>query len=268
MIKKTIKLSNGIDIPILGLGMWQVPKDIATRVALDGIDVGYIHIDTATVYGNEEEVGKAIKNSNIKRENIYITTKIPAETKDYEGAKKAINESLRKLGVDYVDLMLIHCPAPWSEFSKGVKGYYKENLEVYRAMEEAYNEGKIKSLGVSNFDVDDIENILNNCKVKPVINQIIWHIGNRNEKVKEYCHQNGILIEAYSPLKTGRILDQNIIIEMAKKYNVTAAQLCIKFTLMDVDISLPKTTHRERMVENSSLDFDISNEDFEILKNI
>lgn len=268
MNHKTIKLSNGHQIPVIGLGMWQVKKEDAVRVIEEGIEVGYIHIDTAAAYQNEEEVGIGVRNSNIKREDIYITSKIPGEVKDYEGAKRYINESLKKLNMDYIDLMLIHCPVPWHLYKEGYKGFYKENLEVYKAMEEAYFEGKIKSLGISNFNVDDLKNIIENVRVKPVINQIVWHIGKRNEEVKEYCHKNGILIEAYSPLGTGRILDNELIKNMANKYNVSPAQLCIKFTLMDVDITLPKTTHKNRMIENIDLNFEISDEDFETLKNI
>lgn len=268
MLKRTIKLSNGIDIPILGLGTWQVPQDIAARVVKDGIDTGYIHIDTAAVYGNEEGVGQGIRDSGIDRKDIFLTTKIPADIKTYEGAKKSIEESLKRLGVEYVDLMLIHCPVPWPLYAVGFKGCYKGNVEVYRAMEEAYNQGKIKCLGVSNFDVKDLQNILDHCRIKPVINQIVWHAGKRNEKVKKFCHDNGILIEAYSPLGTGKLLKKKKLIEMAEKHNVSPAQLCIKFTLMDTDISLPKTTHKERMKQNSLLGFEVSPEDFEILKKL
>ena len=268
MLKKTIAFSNGNKIPVIGLGTWQTPNDIASRVVKDAIDVGYIHIDTAAAYRNEEGVGEGIRQSGVDRRNLFITTKVPAEIKTYEGAKEVIQQSLKKLQLDYIDLVIIHCPAPWPLYAKGVKGYYKENVEVYRAMEEAVERGEIKSIGVSNFAIDDIQNILDHCKIKPVINQIPWFIGCRNEKLKEFCKENGILVESYSPLGTGRLLNNPAVIDMAKKYNVTVPQLCIKFALMDVDITLPKTTHKEYMIQNAQLNFEIAPEDFEALKRL
>ena len=268
MLKKTIAFSNGNKIPVIGLGTWQTPNDIASRVVKDAIDVGYIHIDTAAAYRNEEGVGEGIRQSGVDRRNLFITTKVPAEIKTYEGAKEVIQQSLKKLQLDYIDLVIIHCPAPWPLYAKGVKGYYQENVEVYRAMEEAVDRGEIKSIGVSNFAIDDIQNILDHCKIKPVINQIPWFIGCRNEKLKEFCKENGILVESYSPLGTGRLLNNPAVIDMAKKYNVTVPQLCIKFALMDVDITLPKTTHKEYMIQNAQLNFEIAPEDFEALKRL
>ena len=268
MLKKTIAFSDGNKIPVIGLGTWQTPNDIAARVVKDAIDVGYIHIDTAAAYRNEEGVGEGIKQSGVDRKSLFITTKVPAEIKTYEGAKEVIAQSLKKLNLDYIDLVIIHCPAPWPLYAKGVKGYYEENVAVYRAMEEALKRGEIKSIGVSNFAIDDIQNILDHCKIKPVINQIPWFIGCRNENLKAFCKENGILVESYSPLGTGRLLNNPFIIDMAKKYNVTVPQLCIKFALMDVDITLPKTTHKEYMIQNAQLDFEISPEDFEALKRL
>ena len=268
MLKKTVAFSNGYEIPVLGLGTWQTPNEIAASVVKDAIDVGYIHIDTAAAYCNEEGVGEGIRLSGVDRKKLFITTKVPADIKTYEGAKEVIQESLRKLGVDYIDLVIIHCPVPWPLYSKGVKGYYEENVAVYKAMEEAVERGEIRSIGVSNFAIEDIQNILDHCKIKPVINQIPWFITRRNEKLKEFCKENEILVESYSPIGTGRLLNNPVINEVAKKYNVTPAQLCIKFALMDVDITLPKTTHKERMIENAQLDFEISEEDFEMLKRL
>lgn len=268
MLKKTIAFSDGNKIPVIGLGTWQTPNDIAARVVKDAIDVGYIHIDTAAAYRNEEGVGEGIKQSGVDRKSLFITTKVPAEIKTYEGAKEVIAQSLKKLDLDYIDLVIIHCPAPWPLYAKGVKGYYEENVAVYRAMEEALERGEIKSIGVSNFAIEDIQNILDHCRIKPVINQIPWFIGCRNENLKAFCKENGILVESYSPLGTGRLLNNPFIIDMAKKYNVTVPQLCIKFALMDVDITLPKTTHKEYMIQNAQLDFEISTEDFEALKRL
>lgn len=268
MLDKKVKLNNGREIPVIGLGTWQVPCEVATQAVKDAIEVGYRHIDTAVAYGNEKEVGEGIALSGVKREDIFITTKIRADIKTFEGAKEEIKNSLERLNVDYIDLVLIHCPVPWPRYMLGIKGCYKQNVQVWKAMEEAYQEGKIRSLGISNFDIKDTKNILDHCTVKPVVNQIVWFAGKRDEKLRDYCHENGILIESYSPLGTGKLLKDKTVIKMAQKYNVSPAQLCIKFALMDVDITLPKTVHKERMVQNSKLDFEISKEDFEILKSL
>lgn len=268
MLKKTVTLSNGKQIPVIGLGTWQTPNDIACRVVKDAIEVGYIHIDSASAYENEIGVGEGVRLSGISRDKIYVTTKVPSHMKSYETAKAVIKQSLERLNIDYIDLMLIHCPTPWSEYGKTSYKYFEENVEVYRAMEEAYERGEIKSLGISNFSIEDTKNILEHCKIKPVINQIPWYIGCRNEALRDYCHENGILIESYSPLGTGRLLDNPEVKTIADKYGVSTAQLCIKFALMDVDITLPKTTHKERMIANAELDFEISSEDFEALKKI
>ena len=268
MLKRTVKFYNGNPIPILGLGTWQLPDYEAARVVKDAIDVGYIHIDTASAYENECGVGEGIRLSGIPRDKIFITTKVPAEIKTYEGAVNVIQQSLQRLGVEYIDLLIIHCPVPWREYHEGVRGYMKENVEVYRAMEEAYERGEIKAIGVSNFSIDDLQNIFDHCKIKPMINQIPWYITKRDEPLKEFCQKNNILVESYSPLGTGRLLDNPVIVDIANKYGVTPAQLCIRFALQDVDITLPKTTHKERMIQNAEVDFEISPEDFEVLKNL
>ena len=269
MLKKTVRFYNGNPIPVLGLGTWQLPDEEASRVVKEAIEVGYIHIDTASAYRNERGVGEGVRESGIPRDKIFITSKVPADIKDYEGAKKVIRQSLDLLGVDYIDLLIIHCPAPWPIYhQEGRPNFFKENVEVYKAMEEAYERGELKAIGVSNFSIEDIQNIMDHCKIKPMINQIPWYIGKRNEPLKEFCQKNQILVESYSPLGTGRLLDNPTIVEMAKKYQVSPAQLCIKFALQDVDITLPKTTHKERMIENAKMDFDIAKEDFKILKRI
>lgn len=208
LLKETFTLNNGIGIHKIGLGTWQsAPEDAynATRYALKN---GYLHIDTAYVYGNQREIGQAIKDSGIDRAKLFITSKIPAEWKTYEESIKAIDESLEQLGVDYIDLMLIHAPRPWSEMFEYpiVNRYYEENSEMWRALEDAYKIGKLKSIGVSNFDVDDLEHLLEKATVTPAVNQIIYHIGNTNPEVLEFCQKNGILVESYSPIATGRLL--------------------------------------------------------------
>lgn len=265
-IERKIKLSSGYEIPVLALGTWQTPADTASRVVKDAIEVGYRHIDTAIAYGNEEGVGEGIKRSGISRENLFVTSKIPAEVKNYEDAKKCIDESLERLGLDYLDLMLIHAPKPWAVMWLPItKNYDKGNLEVWKALIEARDAGKIKSIGVSNFKIKDIENLINNTNEVPAVNQILLHIGKVDKDLIEYCKSKNIEIEAYSPMGTGRLIKNAKIKEIADKYNVTVPQLCIKYTLDLGTISLPKTTHKEFMIQNMAVDFELKEEDKELL---
>ena len=265
-IERKIKLSSGYEIPVLALGTWQTPADTASRVVMDAIEVGYRHIDTAIAYGNEVGVGEGIKRSGISRENLFVTSKIPAEVKNYEDAKKCIDESLERLGLDYLDLMLIHAPKPWAVMWLPItKNYDKGNLEVWKALIEARDAGKIKSIGVSNFKIKDIENLINNTNEVPVVNQILLHIGKVDKDLIEYCKSKNIEIEAYSPMGTGRLIKNAKIKEIADKYNVTVPQLCIKYTLDLGTISLPKTTHKEFMIQNMAVDFELKEEDKELL---
>lgn len=261
-----IKLRNGQYAPTLAYGTWLIPNDKAVNCVKMALEAGYRHIDTAQAYQNEEGVGQGIKESGLKREEIYITTKIQAELKSYEEAKASIDESLRKLGVDYIDLILIHCPQPWEEF-RSEKRYFKENIEVWKALEEAYEEGKVKAIGVSNFLIDDLENIMKNCKIKPMANQILCHIGQTPMDVIKFCQMNDIVVESYSPIAHGRALQNNEIEKFAKKYGVSVAQLCIKYTLQLNTISIPKASSKEHIVDNTKLDFVISDEDMmELIK--
>uniref|UniRef100_UPI0040579AF4 aldo/keto reductase n=1 Tax=Acetatifactor sp. TaxID=1872090 RepID=UPI0040579AF4 len=190
------------------MGTWQVSDEDAESAVTTALAIGYRHIDTAVGYGNECGVGRGIKASGIEREQIYITSKIPAEVKDYEDAKKVIEQSLERLGVEYLDLMLIHAPRPWSEmYPEAPNRYYEENPAVWKAMEEAYRAGKIKAIGVSNFEVDDLKNLLSKCEIKPMANQIRIHIGHTPKDVMSLCETEGIQIEAYSPIFTGRLLE-------------------------------------------------------------
>ena len=265
-IERKIKLSSGYEIPVLALGTWQTPADTASRVVMEAIEVGYRHIDTAIAYGNEEGVGEGIKRSRISRENLFVTSKIPAEVKNYEDAKKCIDESLERLGLDYLDLMLIHAPKPWAVMWLPItKNYDKGNLEVWKALIEARDAGKIKSIGVSNFKIKDIENLINNTNEVPAVNQILLHIGKVDTNLIEYCKSKNIEIEAYSPMGTGRLIKNAKIKEIADKYNVTVPQLCIKYTLDLGTISLPKTTHKEFMIQNMAVDFELKEEDKELL---
>ena len=261
-----MKLYNGNEIPDIGYGTWLIKNEDACKCCLMALESGYRHIDTAQAYGNEVGVGEALKKTNLKRDDIYVTTKVQAEIKNYKDAKKSIDDSLKRLGLDYVDLILIHCPQPWALF-RGKRRFFEENIEVWRALEEAYKEGKTKAIGVSNFLIDDLENIMNNCEIKPMANQILCHIGNTPMDVIKFCQENDIVVEAYSPIAHGRALNDKNIAKMAEKYGVSIAQLCIKYTLQLETVSLPKASSKEHIEDNMKLDFEISEEDMiELIK--
>lgn len=263
---KDFTLLNGNKVPALAYGTWLIKNENAKNCCLMALKAGYRHIDTAQAYGNEEGVGQAIKECGLKREEIYVTTKVKAELKTYKKAKKSIDESLERLGLDYVDLILIHCPQPWMLF-RSKRRFFKENIEVWRALEEAYNEGKVKAIGVSNFLIDDLENIIDNCHIKPMVNQILCHIGNSPMDVIKFCQENDIVVEAYSPIAHGAALKDEKIKAMADKYNVSVAQLCIQYTLQLDTISIPKASSKEHIEQNFKLDFEISNDDMiELIK--
>lgn len=261
------ELSNGLKISKVGLGTWLIDNDKVEEVVECALEAGYRHIDTAQAYGNEEGVGKAIRKSNIARQDLFITSKIAAEAKTYQEAYDSINETLNKMGLDYLDLMIIHSPQPWQEFRDDNR-YFKENKEVWKALETAYQEGKVKAIGVSNFLKDDLENILTSCQIKPMVNQILTHISNTKTELIKFCKENDILVEAYSPIAHGAILKNENIIAMANKYNVSVARLCIRYIIQLGLVALPKASSKEHLIDNLKVDFEISEEDMEVLKAI
>lgn len=190
-----------------------------------------------------------------------------AEHKTYEEAKAGIDETLKKMGLDYLDMMIIHSPQPWVEVNQSDNRYKEGNRQAWRALEEAYNEGKLKAIGVSNFQIEDIESLMETAKVKPMVNQILCHISNTPLELIDYCQKNDIAVEAYSPIAHGEILSQPEIKAIADKYGVSVPQLCIRYTLQLGTISLPKTENPEHMKSNAEVDFTISEEDMEVLKN-
>lgn len=267
ILNEKLTLSNGVEIPKLGLGTWLTDDSIATDVVKQAVEIGYRHIDTAQAYDNESGVGKGIRECGVAREDIFVTSKVQAEYKSYNIAVKSINETLEKTGLEYIDMMLIHCPQPWAEYNKSDNRYFEENRQVWKALEEAYSVGKIRAIGVSNFLKQDIENLLETAKIKPMVNQILCHISNTPLELIEYCHNSGIVVEAYSPIAHGEILGDTRIRSIAEKYNVTVPQLCIRYAIQLGTVALPKTTNPEHMRNNTEVDFEITAEDMEILKN-
>lgn len=268
ILNEKFTLSNGVTIPMLALGTWLTDDSIVADAVKQAVAVGYRHIDTAQAYDNESGVGKGIRECGIAREDIFVTSKVKAEYKSYETAAKSIDETLKKTGLEYLDMMIIHCPQPWAEYNKSGNRYFAENRQVWKALEEAYSAGKLRAIGVSNFLKEDIENILETATIKPMVNQILCHISNTPVELIEYCQNAGIVVEAYSPIAHGKILDSPEIKAMADKYNVTVPQFCIRYDIQLGTVVLPKTTSPDRMRENADIDFEISAEDMDFLKNI
>ena len=265
VLNENYTLSNGVKIPKIGLGTWLIPDGEAAQAVRDAVAMGYRHIDTAQAYGNERGVGEGVRTCGVPREEIFVTSKVAAEHKTYESAAKSIDESLAKLGMDYIDLMIIHCPQPWAEF-RGERRYFTENKEVWRALENAYKDGKVKAIGVSNFLVDDLENILDGCEVKPMVNQILTHITNTPLELINFCREHDVLCEAYSPIAHGEALKNSLILSVAEKYSVTPAQLCVRYALQLGMVVLPKTSNPEHMKNNADIEFEISADDMNILE--
>ena len=268
LLTDTYELNTGAKIPKIGFGTWLIPNgDEAYNSVLTAIKAGYRHIDTAKVYGNEASVGKAIKDSGIARDEIFLTTKLPADIKDSSKVQETFETSLSSLGLEYVDLYLIHAPWPWQERDSG-KDYTKENIEVWLEMEKIHASGKAKAIGVSNFNTNDLKAILDNGKVVPAANQIKWHIGFTENDITKFSQEKGVLVEAYSPLARGGILDNTDLKKIADKYDKTVAQLSIRYCLQHGTLPLPKSTHEEYIRQNSDVDFEISEEDMKSLDSL
>jgi diketogulonate reductase-like aldo/keto reductase len=265
-LTETFTLHNGVKLPKIGLGTWQVKDgEEAYNSVLLALKNGYRHIDTAQGYYNEESVGRAIKDANINREEIFITTKLESHIKDREGAIEAIEQSFQKLGTEYIDLILIHAPWPWSNMGQDCEA---GNVEVYKVFEEYYKQGKLRAIGVSNFEPKHLENIITNCDIVPHVNQIGYFIGLDQSKTIDYCRKHNIVVEAYSPLGIGYLLENKDIQKIAQKYHKSTAQICIKYLLQKDTAPLPKTTKEHRMIENASMDFVIKKEDMDFLDTI
>ena len=257
-LKDTFTLSNGYKIPCIGFGTWQTPDgETAVNAVKEAIKLGYKHIDTAAIYGNEKSIGKAIKEIGINRDELFITSKVWNKERGYKTTLKAFEKTLNDLCIDYLDLYLIHWPASVNQF----KDWDNINLETWRAMTELYKAGKIKSIGVSNFMPHHLKSLME-TEIKPMVNQIEFHVGFMQEETFKYCNDNNILIEAWSPLGTGKMLDNETLKEIANKYNKSIAQLCIRWCLQNNTLPLPKSVTPSRIKENTEIfNFVISGED-------
>jgi len=259
MLDQTFLLANGVPIPRIGLGTWQIPNgDPAYTATHFALQHGYRHVDTARAYGNEASVGRAVHDSGLPRGEVFVTSKIPAQIKTADGARQAFEQSMEALGVGPLDLLLIHAPWPWSEIGKDCRA---GNRAVWKVMEGLYADGLCRAIGVSNFNVADLTDLLEASEVTPHANQIRFHVGHTQEDVTRFCQERNILVEAYSPLHTGRLLGDPRLEAMARRYGVTLPQLCIRYTLERGTVTLPKSTHPEFILANAAVDFAITAED-------
>lgn len=259
----TFTMSNGVAIHRIGFGTWQIPDG---REAYDSVraalDAGYRHIDTALAYGNEASVGRAVRDSGIAREELFLTTKCPAEVKTAAGARDAFERSFAALDLGPVDLYLIHAPWPWDAVGSD---HREGNIEVWKVFEELYDAGRARSIGVSNFDVADLESLASATDVVPHANQIRWFVGSTRPETTAYCQEQGILVEGYSPLATGRLIGDRDIARIAGKYGRTVAQVSIRYLLQRDVLPLPKSTTPSRIAENADVDFELAEEDLAAL---
>lgn len=267
ILQETFKFSNGVEVPKLGLGTWFIADDKVADAVKEAVKIGYRHIDTAQAYQNERGVGEGVRNAGIKREDLFVQNKLAAEIKSYDEAVKAIDESLEKMGLDYIDLMIIHSPKPWQDFL-GDEKFFEGNLEAWKALEDAYKAGKLKAIGVSNFEIEDLQSLIDNGSVKPMVNQVLAHISNTPTELIGFCEANDILVEAYSPIGHGELFKNEEVKAMAEKYNVSVPQLGIRYCLQLGMLPLPKTANPDHMKNNADLDFEISGVDMETLKNM
>lgn len=264
MYTNTLTLANGVEIPQLGLGTWFIDDGDVADAVKAAVKLGYRHFDTAQAYGNERGVGEGIRTCGIQRDKLFVVSKVAAEHKTYEEAKKGIDETLSKMGLDYLDMMIIHSPQPWADFRGG--DYAEGNRAAWRALEDAYTAGKLRAIGVSNFRKPDLDNILSDCRVRPMVDQILLHISNTDLELLDTCKTQDILVEAYSPIAHGEALKNPMIAETAARYGVSAAQLCIRYVLELGAVALPKTADPEHMKTNAAVDFAITPDDMELLK--
>lgn len=257
-------LRNGVEIPIIGFGTYMMKEDVVANAVKEAIAAGFRHIDCASAYGNEDYVGKGIAESGIDRKELFITSKVNNPDRGYEKTIAAFEKTLKDLRTDYLDLYLIHWPAYKNQF----ENWEEINLDTWRAMTDLYKAGKIRAIGVSNFKGHHMDALMK-TEVPPMVDQIEYHPGNLQEEVVEYCKKNGIIVEAWSPLGKGRVLNDANLQKLADKYNTSIAHICIRFILQTGVVPIPKSATPERIRHNYDVfNFELSEEDVEFIKNL
>ncbi|EGK08442.1 aldo/keto reductase family oxidoreductase [Desmospora sp. 8437] len=252
-----VTLNNGLKMPQLGFGVWQVEDEKVTAAVAKALEVGYTSIDTAMIYKNETGVGKAIKESGIPREDLFVTTKVWNSDQGYEKTLKAYDESLKRLGIDYADLYLIHWPTP----------KYDEYVDTYKAMEKLYKDGRVKAIGVCNFEVEHLQRLLDECEIKPVLNQVECHPYLAQNELKEFCAEHDIFVEAWSPLdQGGEVLQDQEIQKIADSHGKTNAQVILRWHLQNNTIVIPKSVTPSRIEENFDVfDFELTAAEMKVI---
>ncbi len=268
MFNKKLTLANGIAIPQLALGTWLIDDADTADAVRAAVSLGYRHIDTAQAYANERGVGEGVRTCGIAREEIFVTSKVAAEHKDYKSAAAGIDGTLRTMQLDYLDMMIIHSPQPWKFVNQSDDRFIEGNREAWRALEDAYKAGKLRAIGISNFLQGDVDSLRETAEIKPMVNQVLCHISNSPLDLIDYCTAKGIVMEAYSPVAHGEAMKNPKIAEMAAKYGVSVPQLCIRYDIQLGMIVLPKTANPAHMKSNADVDFVISDADMETLKAI
>ena len=265
---KSYTLNNGVSIPVLGFGTWKAENgEVAYQAVLEALKAGYRHIDTAAIYQNEESVGRAIRDSGISRQEIFVTTKLWNTNHSYEKARQAFEESMEKLGLDYLDLYLIHWPNP--KPLRENDEWKTRNAEVWRAMEDLYKEGKIRAIGVSNFLPHHLDALLETARIIPAINQVRLAPGVYQEEVVAYCREKGILLEAWGPFGQGELFDKKEVQEIATKHGKSVAQIALAWSLAEEFLPLPKSVTASRIQSNlDCFGIELSKEEREVLKTI
>ncbi len=259
------KLNNGVELPSMGLGTWQSKDEIAKNAVLSALSVGYRLIDTAAAYGNERGVGSGIAQSGLKREDIFVTSKLRNAAHGYKATLEAFEGTMERLGLEYLDLYLIHWPNP-VQFRTT---WEKSTAETWRAFEELYNSGRIRAIGISNFMPHHIETLMKTAKIKPMVNQLKLCPGITQPEVVDYCRKNDIVVEAYSPFGTGSVFTVPEMREMAGRYGKSVGQLCLRWCLQMGFVSLPKSANPMRIKQNTEIfDFEISKEDMDIISGL
>lgn len=252
-------LHNGVTIPCIGYGAYSPNNDISSSVLLNAIQAGYRHIDTAFFYHNEQEVGEAVKKCGVPREELFITSKVWNGDRGYESTKAAFELTMKNLDLDYLDLYLIHWPANRKQFGDEAPII---NSETWRAMEELYNEGRIRAIGISNFLPHHIDDLMKTATITPMVNQIEFHPGWPQTYLASYCQKLGIVVEAWSPLARSAALNDETLVKIANAHNKTAAQVCLRWVLQHDILPLPKSVNPERMVANTDVfDFELTEEE-------
>lgn len=262
---KSFQLHNNVSIPAIGFGTYKlVDGSICVEAVKTALKHNYRHIDTAAVYANEKSVGIAIRESTIPREELFVTSKVWNTKRGYRTTMKAFEASLERLGLDYLDLYLIHWPANTLQFDNA-----KElNADTWRALETLYTEGKVRAIGVSNFLPHHLEDLMEKAKIVPMVNQIEYHPGYTQQETVDFCQQHNIIVEAWSPLARGRVLEEPLLLELADKYAVSVGAICLQFALQQGIVVLPKSEKEARIVANISIDFELSLEDIKRIQQL